>query len=92
MKTQIDEFLSDPESNRLFQRERLILEFTEAVCEALERTGRTQSWLAGQLGVSPSEVTQMLNGRNVTLNKVSDVMTALGMRAVLVMVVMEVKT
>lgn len=61
-------FRDTEESRRLLAEERLVVAATELTSEALERRGRTRTWLAERLGVRLPEISQRLSGRrNLTL-------------------------
>jgi transcriptional regulator with XRE-family HTH domain len=73
-----DWFRSTPTSERLLSEERLILEASEIVCEALEKRGRLRSELAQDLGISASEISQRLGGRrNLSLRTLADMLHVL---------------
>ena len=73
-----DWFRSTPTSERLLSEERLILEVSEVVCEALEKRGRLRGELAKDLNISPSEISQRLGGRrNLSLRTVADMLDVL---------------
>lgn len=58
--------------------ERAILQATELVVVAMQRTGTTRRELAKRLSITPSEVTQRLQGtRNLTLRSVAAMLEAL---------------
>jgi len=66
---------------RLFEQERLILEATEGICEAMEAKGLTRADLARRIGKSRAYVTQILSGaRNMTLRTLADVFFVCGAR------------
>lgn len=66
---------------RLVRQERLILDVTEQLTEALLDAGATQAELARRLDRTPSFVSQVLaGGRNLTLRTIADVAAALGLR------------
>jgi len=68
------------ETKRLFAKEALILEVTEAIWELMEKHGRSKAELAKALGTSKSNITQLLDGRrNMTLGTLSDLAFALGL-------------
>ena len=68
------------ETRRLFAKEALILEVTEAIWELMEKHGRSKAELAKALGTSKSNITQLLDGsRNMTLGTLSDLAFALGL-------------
>ena len=69
-----------PERSRVFLEEGLILDATEAVCEALEKHDISRANLADRLGTSKAYVTQLLNGsRNMTLRTFAGIAFALDM-------------
>ena len=69
-----------PERSRVFLEEGLILDATEAICEALEENGISRANLADRLGTSNAYVTQLLNGsRNMTLRTFASIAFALEM-------------
>jgi transcriptional regulator with XRE-family HTH domain len=62
----------------LLSQERLIVEVTEKIAEALEASGLNQSELARRMGRSKAFVSQILSGgRNLTLRTLADVAWAL---------------
>jgi transcriptional regulator with XRE-family HTH domain len=70
------------EYKSLLAGERLVVEATEAVYEAMERAGVNKKELASRLDVRPSEISQRLSGRrNLTLRSFAAMMEALGVRA-----------
>lgn len=78
----IERQTASPESRRLYEEERLILWATEAVAEAMARSGFTRAQLAEALGTSRPNVTQLLSGsRNMTLRTLAAVAHACGARA-----------
>lgn len=78
-KKWINDVLSTPEGARLYERERVLVDATEAVSELMQRTGVSRKDLAEKLGVTPANVTQILSGtRNLTLGTLSDVFVVLG--------------
>jgi transcriptional regulator with XRE-family HTH domain len=71
-----------PEARRRYEEERLILWTTEAICEAMEERGLNRAAIAGKLGTSRANVTQLLSGsRNMTLRSLAGLAHACGMRA-----------
>ena len=71
-----------PEARRRYEEERLILWTTEAICEAMEERGLNRAAIAGKLGTSRANVTQLLSGsRNMTLRSLAALAHACGMRA-----------
>ncbi len=70
-----------PEARRQYEEERLILWTTEAICEAMEERGLNRAAIAGKLGTSRANVTQLLSGsRNMTLRSLAGLAHACGMR------------
>jgi len=70
---------SSTESRRLLNQEKLILEVTEALSEAIEERGLTRSEVAKRLGKTKGFVSQLLaGGRNLTLRTVADIADAIG--------------
>jgi len=64
---------------RLLQQEKLILEVTEVLSDALRREGGTKTDLATRLQKSKGFVSQVFAGdRNLTLRTIADVADALG--------------
>jgi transcriptional regulator with XRE-family HTH domain len=59
-------------------RERLILEATEGLVAIMEDDGITRSQLADRLEISKPEITNRLNGRNMTLGTLAEMADALG--------------
>jgi transcriptional regulator with XRE-family HTH domain len=77
--TEYEVFKSSTAQRKLLRQEELILAFTEAISELLEKEGVSKSELAGRLGRSKGFVSQILSGnRNLTLRTISDVFDALG--------------
>lgn len=78
-KTLVEQFTSSDEGMKLFQQEKLILEFTEMICSLMNESHMSRSELADKLGTSQSHITQVLDGnRNMTLKTASDLAWALG--------------
>ena len=69
------------EARKLFTKEALLLDVTEAIWEAMEKRGLNKVQLADALGTSKSNITQLLDGtRNMTLGTLSDLAFVLGLR------------
>lgn len=69
------------EAKKLFSKEVLILDVTEAIWEVMEKRGLKKAQLAEVLGKSKAHITQLLDGsRNMTLGTLSDLAFALGLR------------
>lgn len=79
LKNKYQEFISDPERRRVFEREALSLGVSELICELMEDKGLSKTELAKKIGSSKSHVSQLLNGsRNMTVHTLSDLGYALG--------------
>ncbi|HIJ71488.1 MAG TPA: helix-turn-helix transcriptional regulator [Planctomycetes bacterium] len=77
-KTFFEKFLTDKESQRIYQQEGLIVDFAEMVHELMEKKGVKKKDVAKELGVSASQVTQWLDGAaNLQLRTISDILFAL---------------
>ena len=63
--------------SRIDQQQWLILQVTLLIEELMEEKELTRKQLADRLGTNKSYVTQLLDGYNMTLKKVADVMSAL---------------
>lgn len=63
----------------VYQTEKVILDFTERICEIMENQGTSRSELAARLGRSRAWVTKLLRGdHNMTIATMVSVMVALG--------------
>ncbi len=80
MTTNTEAWLNASDTNqRLFAEESLIVDAAEEIWAAMERKGITKADLAGLLGTSKANITQLLNGsRNMTLRTLADISFALG--------------
>jgi transcriptional regulator with XRE-family HTH domain len=67
------------EGMREYQQERLLLVVTEEICKAMKQQKVSRKSLAKRLGVSAGRVSQMLAGSNLTLRRVADMLTELGL-------------
>lgn len=80
--TVMDEYMKDEEFNRLYNRERVILEITETLCSYMESANISRIELAHRLGKHKSFISQVLNGgRNLTLRTLADFLWALNCEA-----------
>jgi transcriptional regulator with XRE-family HTH domain len=80
----LESLTSTPEDMAHFQRERVILDATERICELMEESGVSRAELAKRLNKSRAHITQLLGGRtNMTLRTLSDLYAALGRSLVL---------
>ncbi len=77
MTTVLDELLKDPEYARVYAEESLVTDVMEAISEWMEVRGVHRAELARRLGTSRAHVTQMLNGRNISLRTLARVVHAL---------------
>jgi plasmid maintenance system antidote protein VapI len=68
------------EYEQLVAKERLILEATEVIHELMVKEGVSRAELARLLHTSRSNVTNMLDGRNMTLRTLAEVARVLGHR------------
>lgn len=82
-EAELERWLEASEQNRkLFAKETLILEVTEAIWEAMRQCGYTKAKLAEALGTSKANITQLLDGsRNMTLSTLSDIAFVLELKA-----------
>ena len=84
--------MNDPEFRRLLSQEELILDFTETICDLLEKEKISRKELADLLGKSKGFVSQLLKGdRNPTLRTVADNFHVLGYKVTLAAHKKEVK-
>lgn len=75
----IRDLLSNREGQKLYFREDLIFEVTEAICKIMEERDISKVELARIAGVSKSNITQLLSGdQNMRLSTVADLLFALG--------------
>jgi transcriptional regulator with XRE-family HTH domain len=78
--------IADPETRRLFEQERLILNATDGICQAMEEAGLSKADLARELGTSRANVTALLSGsRNLTLRSLADLAQVLDQRVEITM-------
>lgn len=69
------------EAKKLFAKEALLLDVTEAIWEAMVKRGLNKAQFAEALGTSKANVTQLLDGtRNMTLGTLSDIAFALSLQ------------
>jgi predicted transcriptional regulator len=77
-ETFIQKLMSDEEGRKLYFREDLIFEVTEAISQAMEEKGVNKADLSRLAGVSKSNITQLLSGdQNMRLTTVADLLYAL---------------
>lgn len=78
-KSFVQKLVSDEEGRKLYFREDLIFEITEAICKTMHERHITKAELSRRAGVSKSNVTQLLSGdHNMRLTTVADLLYALG--------------
>jgi transcriptional regulator with XRE-family HTH domain len=74
-----EDVLATEAGRRASEVERLLLEATENLARLMQHQGVTGRELARRLKVSPSRVSQMLDGtRNLTLSSIAEAFHALG--------------
>jgi DNA-binding Xre family transcriptional regulator len=80
-KTTYSEELENPEFRRLFEKERFMLEISENIAKAMEEQHITVRELARKAHVSKTVVTGIRSGsrKNITLDKLKDLIDALGL-------------
>ncbi|MCX5638876.1 MAG: helix-turn-helix transcriptional regulator, partial [Planctomycetota bacterium] len=77
-ETFIQKLMSDDEGRKLYFREDLIFEITEAICKAMQEKHINKTELSRLAGVSKSNITQLLSGdHNMRLTTVADLLYAL---------------
>lgn len=70
--------MSDEEGRKLYFREDLIFETTEAICKVMYEKHISKAELSRLAGVSKSNITQLLSGdQNMRLSTVADLLYAL---------------
>jgi predicted transcriptional regulator len=74
----IQKLMSDEEGRKLYFREDLIFETTEAICKVMDEKHISKAELSRLAGVSKSNITQLLSGdQNMRLSTVADLLYAL---------------
>ena len=77
----IERLLSDREGQKLYFREDLMFEVTEAICKVMGEKGISKAELSRIAGVSKSNITQLLSGdHNMRLTTIADLLFALDAR------------
>ena len=77
-ETFIEKLMSDEEGRKLYFREDLIFEITEAICKVMHEKRINKAELSHLAGVSKSNITQLLSGdQNMRLSTVADLLYAL---------------
>lgn len=80
MKAYCDTAIEDPLERKLTCREEAYLEASEMLCRAMKRRRVSKAKLATAMGVSRGRVSQLLDGKNLTLATIQDALTAMGMK------------
>jgi DNA-binding phage protein len=87
----VDGMEADPALMKLYLREKLIVEVTEALSRALATRKVSRTELAKRLGATKGRVTQLLDGSaNMTLRTISDVLWALDFKPIVSAVPLDV--
>ena len=77
-KTFIEKLMSDEEGRKLYFREDLIFEITEAICKVMDEKHISKAELSRLAGVIIINITQLLSGdQNMRLSTVADLLYAL---------------
>ena len=79
MMSYLDQWLSDPENAKVYAQESFVIDCLEQICACMEEQGMSRAALARALGTSRANITQILNGKNVTLRTIAAMAHALGM-------------
>lgn len=79
LKDEFQEFVSDPERRRLFEREALALDASELISRLMQERKVNKTDLACLAATSKSHITNLLSGsRNMTLHTLADLAFVLG--------------
>ena len=90
-KTFIEKLLSDEEGRKLYFREDLIFEITEAISKVMDEKDISKAELSRLAGVSKSNITQLLSGdQNMRLSTVADLLYALDSKLAVTAVPLEI--
>lgn len=80
-KSFLQQFLQSPDNKRYYEQEKLVVDVTELLTNAMEARGVSRAQLAARLGKSKAFVTQLLRGRhNMTLRTLADLFLAIDCR------------
>ena len=80
-KTAFEQFLENSANRSMFEQEKLFVEITELLANAMESQRVSRAELAKRLGKSKAFVTQVLRGRhNMTLRTLADLFNAMDCR------------
>jgi DNA-binding Xre family transcriptional regulator len=79
MKDHFQDFVSDPQGRRIYEREALAFEASELISSLMEEQAVSKTKLAELIGTSKSHITQLLSGtRNMTMHTLADLAFVLG--------------
>lgn len=82
-QTLFEKFVENPQRQRIFEQERVLVDAVELVSTAMEFRGVNRSELAKRLNCSKAYITQVLRGnQNLTLKTLADVFYGLNCRLV----------
>ncbi len=82
LNSDVSRLANNPDDLRIFQQERLVVEVSQLMCEAMKDRGIRRKKLAEMLKKSKGRISQILNGEtNLTLYTIADIFTALGKTA-----------
>ena len=82
-RSTFEQFIGTPGNQRIYERERLLVDATELISTVMETTNTKRGELAKRLGRSKAYITQILRGnRNLTLKTMAEVFWALKYRVV----------
>ena len=74
----LDKYIKEYENDPEFIAEGMALKVTEEILAILEKKGKTQSWLAEEMGVTRAHISKILNARpNMTLLTIDKIAVAL---------------
>ena len=92
-KTFIQDLMSVDEGRKLYFREDLIFEITEAICKVMDEKDINKAELSRLAGVSKSNITQLLSGdQNMRLSTVADLLYALDSKLAVTAVPLDVES
>ena len=84
MRTIFEQYMENPEHQRIFEQERVLVDAAELVSTAMEFRGVNRSELAKRLKCSKAYITQVLRGsQNLTLKTLADMFYGLNCRLVI---------
>jgi transcriptional regulator with XRE-family HTH domain len=88
----VDKLLSTKQGRKLYNREELILEVTEAIYKAMQEKNVSKSELAEIAGVTKGNITQLLSGdHNMRLTTIADILFALDCKLVVNVTPIDIK-